>query len=94
MVGGQRKVAVAIVCWWSPNSQPGFWLLTVASRAEWPFRSLRSGGRAGSAPATPPSPPNSVGWAYDEYLEKVRSQFLSLRQPSRKALEIQIVSIE
>jgi hypothetical protein len=43
VVGGQRNVAVAIVCWWS-HSQPGFWLLTVASGAEWLFRGLRSGG--------------------------------------------------
>jgi hypothetical protein len=52
---------VAIVCWWSPYSQPGSRLLTVASRAEWPFRGLRSGGRAGGVPATQPSPTNSVG---------------------------------
>ena len=79
MVGGQRNVAVAIVCWWSPYSQPGFWLLTVASRAEWPFRSLRSGERGWECPCDPTQSAQLRGPTM-EYLEKVRSQLLSLQR--------------
>ena len=67
MVGGQRNVAVAIVCWWSPYSQPGFWLLTVASGAEWLFRGLRSGGRGLGVPLRP-NPVRPTPWAYDGVL--------------------------
>jgi len=63
VVGGQRNVAVAIVCWWS-HSQPGFWLLTVASGAEWLFRGLRSGGRGLGVPLRP-NPARPTPWAYD-----------------------------
>jgi hypothetical protein len=63
VVGGQRNVAVAIVCWWS-HSQPGFWLLTVASGAEWLFRGLRSGGRGLGVPLRP-NPVRPTPWAYD-----------------------------
>ena len=66
MVGGQRNVAVAIVCWWS-HSQPGFWLLTVASGAEWLFRGLRSGGRGLGVPLRP-NPVRPTPWAYDGVL--------------------------
>jgi hypothetical protein len=63
VVGGQRNVAVAIVCWWS-HSQPGFWLLTVASGAEWLFRGLRSGGRGLGVPLRP-NPFRPTPWASD-----------------------------
>ena len=77
MVGGQRNVAVAIVCWWSPYSQPGFWLLTVPSRAEWPAAFDPEGGLECPCDQTQSA---QLRGPTMEYLEKVRSQLLSLRQ--------------
>ncbi len=79
MVGSQRKVAVAIAGWWSPSNQPGSWLLRAAPGQNGRFA------------------PSGEGWVrpWDltqsahlrgptmEYLEKVRPQFLSLRQLCR-----------
>jgi hypothetical protein len=79
VVGGQRKVAVAIVCWWSRYGQPGFWMLTVALQGRMAV-SQPSIRREGWRVPPQPNPVRPTPWAYDGvYLEKVRSQFLSLR---------------
>ena len=77
MVGGQRNVAVAIVCWWS-HSQPGFWLLTVASRGRMAV-SRPSIRREGWECPCDPTQSAQLRGPTMEYLEKVRSQLLSLR---------------
>jgi hypothetical protein len=87
VVGGQRKVAVAIACWWSPYNQPGFWLLRAAPGAEWPFRSLGSGGRAWGRACDLTQSAQLRGPTM-EYLEKVRSQFLSLRHNGPKLVSL------
>jgi hypothetical protein len=79
VVGGQRKVAVAIACGWVADNRPGSGLLRAAPGAEWPFRSLGEGWVRPwdlTQPAQLPGPTM-------EYLKRVRAQFLSLRQPSR-----------
>ena len=82
MARGERKRAVAIACWWSRHNQPGFWLLNAAPGAEWPFRSLWARG-AGAPPATLSA---QLRGPTMDYLEKVRTQFLSLRQLQRNPL--------
>jgi len=80
VVRGQRKGAVAIACWWSPYNQPEFWLLRDSPRGRMavsqPWTRGEGWGRAcdltQSAQLRGPTM---------EYLEKVRPQFLSLRQP-------------
>ena len=78
MVGGQRKVAVAIACWWSTYNQPKFWLLRAAPGQNGRFATFGPGGRAGVARVDLTLSAQLRGPTM-EYLEKVRSQFLSLR---------------
>jgi hypothetical protein len=79
VVGGQRNVAVAIVCWWSPYSQPGFWLLTVPSRQNGCFAAFDPEEGGWECPCDPTQSAQLRGPKM-EYLEKVRSQLLSLHR--------------
>jgi hypothetical protein len=70
---------VAIACWWSPYNQPGSWLPGATPGQNGRFAA--SGGGLG-APLGP-RPARPTPWPTMEHLEKVRSQFLSLRQITR-----------
>ena len=76
MVGGQRKGAVAIAC--VVALQPARILAAKGCPGQnGRFAAFGPGGRAGAAPATLSA---QLRGPTMEYLEKVRSQFLSLRQ--------------
>jgi hypothetical protein len=79
VVRGQRKGTVAIACWWSPYNQAEFWLLRDSPGQNGRFAALDPGGRAG-ARACDLTQSAQLRGPTMEYLEKVRSQFLSLRQ--------------
>jgi hypothetical protein len=82
MVRGQRKRAVAIALLVVvPTASPNFGCKGRPG-AEWPFRSLRTRGRAGAARATLPQSAQLRGLTM-ECPENVRFQFLSLRQKTR-----------
>jgi hypothetical protein len=79
VVGGQWKGAVAIACWWVAL-QPAQ-ILAAKGRlgAEWPFRSIWTRGQ-GWGRACDVTQSVQLRGPTMEYLEKVRSQCLSLRQ--------------
>jgi len=83
VVSGQRKGAVAIA--WSPYNQPGFWLLRVAPGQNSRFAAFGPGGRAGAAPATLPSPPNSAGLRWSTWRRFDPSSSPSATRPSVQA---------
>jgi hypothetical protein len=84
VVRGQRKGAVAIACWWSPYNQPELTAKGAAPGQNGRFAAFGPGGGLGRAC-------DLTHFAQFrgptmEHLEKVRSQFLSLRQ--HQALEL------
>jgi hypothetical protein len=87
---GQRKGAVAIACWGSPYNQPEFWLLRASPGRNGCFAALGPGGWGRACDLTQSA---QLRGPTMEYLEKVRSQFLSLRQKNIKTPGNRSISI-
>jgi len=81
VVGGQWKGAVAIACWWVAL-QPA--QILAAPGQNGPFRSFWTRGQ-GWGRACDVTQSVQLRGPTMEYLEKVRSQFLSLRHPPERS---------